>query len=105
MPTNIINLTPHAITEVTTATTFAPSGTVARVASESIHAFNVNDNIPVFITKFGDVHDLPAPQEGTIYIVSLLVKQASPDRRDLVSPGTLVRDDKGNPIGCKGFNL
>lgn len=102
--TNIINLTPHAITETMTNTTFAPSGTVARVSSESICAGNIN-NIPVFITKFGDVQDLPAPQEGTIYIVSLLVKQASPDRRDLVSPGTLVRDDKGNPVGCKGFNL
>ncbi len=105
MPTNIINLTPHAITEVTTGTTFPPSGTVARVACDSIHAFNMNDTIPVFITKFGDVQDLPAPQDGVVYIVSLLVKQAALDRHDLVSPGTLVRDWKGNPIGCNGFNL
>jgi len=103
--TNIINLTPHAITEVTTGTTFPPSGTVARVACDSIHTFNMNDTIPVFITKFGDIQDLPAPQDDVIYIVSLLVKQDAKDRDDLVSPGTLVRDDKGNPIGCKGFNL
>jgi len=100
----ILNLTPHSITDTVTNTTFPPHGsTVPRVATTSIQVGDI-DGIPLFATTFGDVQDAPPIQDGVFYIVSLLVKQALPHRKDLLSPGTLVRDDKGNPIGCKGFN-
>jgi hypothetical protein len=99
----IINLTPHAITDVVTNKTFPPSGTVARVATTQTQVGDL-DGIPLFSTTYGDIQDLPPQQDDTYYLVSLLVKQALPYRKDLLSPSTLVRDDKGNPIGCKGFN-
>jgi hypothetical protein len=99
---NLINLTPHAINETTTGATFAPSGTVARVSTTLTPAGEVA-GIPLFSRAFGEVVDLPAPVEGVLLIVSALVADASPDRLDLVSPGELVRDDKGQPVGCKGF--
>lgn len=37
------------------------------------------------------------------YIVSMLVKQANPDRTDLLTPNESVRDDKGRIIGCRSF--
>jgi hypothetical protein len=97
-----INLTPHAINEMATGTTFAPSGTVARVNQTLTPAGDVA-GVPTFRRDFGEVVDLPAPQPGTVYIVSALVADACPDRGDLVSPGELVRNDAGQPVGCRGF--
>lgn len=39
------------------------------------------------------------------YIVSQLVKNALPHRRDLIVPAEVVRDDTGNIIGCRSFGL
>ena len=47
--------------------------------------------------------DLCDEMDGVILIVSTLVKNASPDRKDLVSPGELIRNEAGQPVGCKGF--
>jgi hypothetical protein len=58
--------------------------------------------LDTFITKYGEVTDLPEPEEGTIYIVSGMVAAAAP-RPDVMSPGTLVRDDQGKPMGCLGL--
>lgn len=62
------------------------------------------DGIPLVMTAFGAVSGLPGPQEDTLYIVSLLVKQAV-QRQDVVSPGEIVRDANGNIVGCKNFNV
>lgn len=104
MNINIVNLTPHDINIVapTGNVTIARSGIVARVAAVSNQMDTIN-NIPIYAVRYGNVENLPAPQENTIYIVSALVKQAS-SRTDLFSPGELVRDDKGIVIGCKGLN-
>ena len=99
----IINLTPHTINVVGKAD-FAPSGTVARVATTSTKSFDIN-GIPVNTTIFGDVVDLPQPSDDTFFIVSRLVKNAIPSRNDVVCPGLLIRDDKGQPIGCDGLTL
>jgi len=45
--------------------------------------------------------DLPEPQPGVIYIVSLPVAICCTDRRDLVVPDEAVRDSDGHVIGCK----
>ncbi len=61
----------------------------------------------VTITRqyFGVVENLPEREEETFYIVSRMVADALPGRGDLLVPGPLIRDEKGNPYGCKGLSV
>ncbi len=103
---DIINLTPHALDvhdNQGNVITLPSSGKV-RVASnykkvETIHG------IDIFTCEYGEVEGLPAPKNGVIYIVSGLVKNAVPHRKDVFSPGELVRDEHGRPIGCRGLRV
>jgi hypothetical protein len=100
-----VNLTPHDITVIRASgdsTTFAKSGTIARVSQVTAVAYTV-DGINVSTATFGPVVGLPDWTDDTLYIVSGMVKSAGGDRTDLVSPGELVRDAAGVVIGCKGF--
>jgi len=101
-----INLTPHDITVILNADggskTLPKSGTIARVSQVTAVARTV-DGINISTATFGSVVGLPERADDTLYIVSAMVKSAAGERRDLVSPGELVRDDSGNVIGCKGF--
>ena len=99
----LINLTPHAIHETTTGRTFVPSGNVARV-SVSYEEAGTLDGIPLFKATYGSIEGLPDESQDTIYIVSGLVASAV-KRADVVSPGDLVRDEAGKPVGCKGFKV
>jgi len=99
----IVNYTPHSITETTTGITFPPSGNTARVSSISVPVGDLA-GAPCFITSFGQVEGLPEPQDGVALIVSGMVMDACKGKRfDLVAPGELVRDENGQPVGCKGF--
>ena len=97
-----INLTPHAITDAITGTSFPASGDVARVAATFTPAGEAG-GVQLFRRTFGNVTGLPAPQDGVLFIVSALVAAAAPSRSDLLSPGELVRNSDGQPIGCTGF--
>ncbi|BAM32872.1 hypothetical protein HW260_02090 [Helicobacter cinaedi] len=100
----LINLTLHNLTIHNgegESTTIAPSGIVARVAAEKENTGCI-DGIPVFKTSFGEIQDLPEAQEGVIYVASLLVVQAA-KRADVFSPGELLRDEAGQPVGCLGL--
>ena len=98
-----INLTPHHlhIHGRPHITVIAPSGVVARVATTDTDAGMVA-GIPTVRTELGAVTGLPAMQEGTIYIVSGMVAAAA-RRADVFSPGALVRDGNGRPVGCRGL--
>ena len=99
---DLVNLTPHRLNIHTDGgLRVLPSDGVARVASVSVAADPIED-IPTCRTTLGEVTGLPDPQEGVIYIVSGMVAGAAP-RPDVFSPGDLVRDDSGRPIGCKGL--
>lgn len=120
---NVINLTPHAINIYQDdlagpelQATVEPSGQVARCKVEKrevgeISFVNGTDartsnwavGVKLYETVFGKVDGLPAPAENTIYIVSMLVRQAVPNRPDLYSPGELLRNEAGQPIGCYGL--
>ena len=105
--TKIINLTPHAITFVDPDTSapilvVEPSGLVARVSTRTERVGTVA-GIPLTQTVFGEVKDLPNPEEGVVYIVSSLVAQRFKDRDDVFIPNESVRDDKGRIIGCKSL--
>ena len=102
----IVNLTPHSITFFDAAgnavLTVEPSGQIARcsVAREKIGDIN---GIPVNKSKFGEVENLPEPEEGTIYVVSALTAQAVPDRPDVFIVDDAVRDEQGRIIGARAL--
>lgn len=108
--TNIINLTPHAISIVdendSVVVTIEASGSIARCSQtinivDSIDLNNVA--IPISSSSYGEVVDLPAPQDGVYYVVSRLVMSACPNRQDLLVPNDLVRDEAGRVIGCRSL--
>jgi hypothetical protein len=102
---NIVNLTPHSISILDASgepRVIPPSGNIARVKTESREVAREN-GIQFFRSVKGEVMGLPAPCFCTVFLVSAMVREAVRFRSDVVSPGELVRDDKGNPIGCKGL--
>lgn len=107
---NIINLTPHAVVLFLadgTTKTFESQG-VARAEQSVVEAGNIN-GYRLVRTSFGAPVDLPAPQDGTFYLVSsILVSAARQSGRtveDLLLPADAVRDDQGRIIGCRAFAL
>jgi hypothetical protein len=102
MTERVVNLTPHAIH--VGDRTIPPSGAVARVSTASV-AVGKHDGIPIVRTNYGQVEGLPEPEEGTLYVVSSLVRLACPDRADLASPALLVRDQEGRVIGCGALEV
>ena len=107
---NIVNLTPHEVNVVLahSVVKYAKSSEPARVEVTTKQKGLVHGFMPFFVSTLGEVTGLPAPAKDmkrkiTLYIVSRMVKDASPDRCDLIIPSGLVRDENGVIIGCKGF--
>ena len=97
-----INLTQHKIVIFNGGFTveISPSGTVARVATEETCVGEIN-GIPLISRKIGEPENIPAPQDGKIYIVSAMVLSAIADREDVVAPdtgATAIRDNSGRII-------
>jgi hypothetical protein len=63
------------------------------------------DLIPLTKTVFGKPEGLPKFKESTYYVVSQLIKSALSERVDLLVPAEVVRDEKGNIIGCKSLGI
>ena len=106
----IINLTPHTITFFDgtgkKVLTVEPSGQVARCVTSRVQVDTITVNgisVPVNQTRFWEVFDLPDPQPDTIYIVSAIVAQAVPDRKDVFIVDDAVRDDQGRIIGVRAL--
>lgn len=99
----LVNLTPHSINVLLEGKKVEiPSSGVARCSQTSAPAGEVN-GVPLTTTSFGEVEGLPAPTKNTLFIVSRLIMSACPDRRDLLVPNDMVRDEEGKIIGCKSF--
>lgn len=107
----LVNLTPHALTLVSATGehhVLPPSGTVARVASTP-GTVEAREGFPCLVaspTSFGEVTGLPAPAEGTVFVVSGMVGAAltGRGRSDVFCPGTgpndgAVRNEQGHIIG------
>jgi hypothetical protein len=100
----LVNLTPHDITIVSDShsKSVPRDGTVARVSvTRELVAFV--DGVPVYRSVYGPVVGLPGPAEGVAFVVSALVRLAVPHRKDVFSPGELVRGADGQPVGCRGL--
>lgn len=97
-----INLTPHAI-HMNDGTTHTTSGTIARVSQK----FGDANEHGICKQVFGEVENLPAPQEGITYIVSGFVLAACKDRQDVVAPATghpnTERNEKGHIVSVPCF--
>jgi hypothetical protein hcinC1_00210 len=77
-------------------------GEPIRVSCES-RKVDVVEGIDIYENIYGEVTGLPEFKEGVYYVVSAMVRQALPHRRDLLSPGQLIRNEQGQPIGCLGL--
>ena len=111
MNAEFVNLTPHLIRvfkDNGEIIEIPPSGIVARVRTETVKVGEI-DGIDVVATRFGEVENLPPPQEGVIYIVSTLVLSAITDRYDVVAPDTspqsAIRDESGRIVGVRRFQV
>lgn len=113
----IINLTPHTVNFIgqESIKSFEPSGQVARVSTEYFNivpdvAFDIT-GLNFISTEFGEAINLPDEKLNKfgrpekLYIVSAVLKSACQERKDLIVPADLVRDEKGNVIGCKAFDF
>jgi hypothetical protein len=89
---------------------FPKTSKLARVQTKA-KKVRVVDGIEFVSQEYGKIEDLPKPEKDTIYIVSLVVKQAVQKlgRTDVVSPDTspegAVRDGQGRIIGVKRFSI
>jgi len=114
----IINLTPHDIViyseqntvydpvtrsykqtgELKELKRFTSQG-CARVGSKE-QLVDTIDSIEIYTIKFSQAENLPVAQDGIYYIVSAIVKNAHPDRKDLLVPCHSVRNQENKIIGC-----
>jgi len=106
---NIVNLTPHKVVVMHESgqegAVFQASGTVARVVVALQESAPLN-GVDTWTQSFESIVNLPEPQDGVLYIVSLaLVSAAACGRKttDLLVPGQQVRDAEGRVVGYRGF--
>ena len=104
----LINLTPHDIKivddEGNMIAFISRQDVPARCSVERKQIGWIKD-YPLYKTSFGEVENLPSPQEGKYFIVSRIIAEAMKGKRnDLVVPDNTVRDNEGRIIGCKGFS-
>lgn len=59
--------------------------------------------IPLVTQDFHHIENLPEPKDGTYYIVLKPIALGCPKRKDLLIPGPLVRNDRGEPCGYRGL--
>lgn len=62
------------------------------------------DGIMVYCWAPCGITGLPEPKPDTYYIVSKILAQVWPERKDLIFPGTTVYDADDNVVGCIDFS-
>lgn len=98
----IVNLTGHPLSLVDDD---GRNATVASAARARVSSLQVPDgewevgglSIPILRIAERTVHELPEPEDGTLYVVSGLVAAVA-SRRDVVSPIRLVREPGGGRV-------
>nr|DAL55746.1 MAG TPA_asm: hypothetical protein [Caudoviricetes sp.] len=104
----LVNLTPHTINvydgDIHIVDIPVSGLPVARCRQRQKHVGIIN-GIQITCQTFGDVENLPEWEPDTYFVVSRLVAEALPERDDLLVPGPLVRDEKGQPCGCQGLSV
>jgi len=102
----IINKTPHKVVVLNkdneVVQEFETEGQI-RLSEKRINRDAIN-GIPIKEKHYGS-SELPPIKEDTYYIVSSLIALSYPDRADFLVPDQVVRDDKGNIIGCRALSF
>ena len=122
----IINCTPHDVAIYRTCDCYMRDGFlylrddeeeypeplhVYQAAKEPARAICVQkpagmaDGFLIYRLAHRGIIGLPDPKPGTYYIVSKMLAQASPEREDLILPGTVVRNGSGDVVGCIDFSI
>lgn len=101
----IRNMTPHQIhilnDNLVIYKTFWPAGLVRlKVSTEKLDEL---EGIPTSRTIFGEADGLPEEEEGTFIIVSQMVQSALPERKDLLIPAEIERNERGTILGCRSL--
>lgn len=91
---------------------YKPNGKVARAAQkdEPVGELEINGvSVPLITTIFGEPTDLPSPEGGVCYVVSIVTAQAAKasgrTTRDLLITSDPVRDAAGRFVGVRKFAL
>lgn len=103
----IKNCTPHEINVVRedgTVLSIPASGIIPR-CSQSEEKIMSLEGIAITRQTFGYAVNLPPETPGVFLVVSRMVAAAVPCRKDLLVPGPLVRDENGQPCGCRGLSV
>lgn len=119
MKIRLRNLTPHPVIMAGPhgiPLTYAPETPTPRVAEVReylgvVHEGTAADEYievplvyPLYRVRLGAVSDLPDEEPGVRLIVSRMVAEARPDRRDLLIPYDLIRDDQGRIKAARAFS-
>lgn len=106
----LINLTPHDINFMnhegkvihTLPKSKSPSRKdINRERKDSIEFNGIT--MPINEISYGEDKNLPKEEKGKFYVVSSITAENNGGRNDLLVPNDVIRDDKGNPIGCKSL--
>ena len=67
---------------------------------------NTLNGIPVIESNYGEIKNNPESRDGVYYIVSAITANAfrKNNRKDILVPNQIVRDEHGNIIGCASFS-
>jgi hypothetical protein len=101
------NMTPHKITvwdsiEKNKKMAEFPSEGSIRLEQSAVETGEIN-GLPLFTMSFGGTV-LPDIEEGKFFIVSKTIKDAYPERSDLLIVAQTTRDQNGRIDGCLGFS-
>jgi len=83
---------------------FPKSPAPARCNEATTDVANV-EGVPIVKKVYSSPYNLPPHKAGTLLIVSRVVKDALPDRPDLVVPAELVRDSNKKVVACKALSI
>lgn len=97
----VVNLTPHRVSIGSRVIPAAPAP--ARIEVTLRRSAADIGGMPAYFEDLGAVTGLPAARPRVTLIVSRMVRDACPERRDLASPVGLVRDASGRVVGAMGL--
>ena len=101
------NLTPHVLNilcEDGNWKNLPTDGPPARCSVTPHKVFTI-EGVQVNKTTFDRIVDLPEPMAETLLVVSRIVKEACPERSDLLCAGEMIRDKEGKVVGCRGLSI
>lgn len=116
MPVQIYNMTPHKIVlfgeDNEVLKEFPSSGTIRlETLKQKVEVDPISKIVPTYTVERSKGSFVPPVEENVYYIVSSLVQDAYPERKDFIAPNTsadavgAVRNSVGELLGVRSFIL